>query len=178
MEFRTTQNSKLDVRRLHVQPDCQRSGPQKIASPAPQVQGIPSTTGLKLVLTTSGPFGRFRPGGPRRPPRCQRVGCRSRPAYPTRLRAGTMSPFILSECITSPESMQEKNDMLSRLIERSPLIHSTGSFGIRRSGSGAQGDGSCGEGRASRIFLRDPGFCAFLWDFQRTALVVRRVEKH
>ena len=32
---------------------------------------------------------------------------------------------------------------------------------------------SCGERCASRIFLWDPGFCAFLWDFQRTALVLR-----
>ena len=41
MEFRTTQNSKLDVRRLHVQPDCQRSGPQKIASPQTTGPGNP-----------------------------------------------------------------------------------------------------------------------------------------
>ena len=150
MEFRSTQNSKLDVRRLHVQPDCQRSGPRKIVSPAPQVQGIPSATGLKLVLTTSRPFERFHSGGPREPSRCQRVGCRSRSAYPTKLHAGTLSPFILSECITSPESMQEKNDMLSNPIERSPFIHSMGSFGVRRSGSSPQVDGSCGEGRSSR----------------------------
>ena len=40
-----------------------------------------------------------------------------------------------------------------------------GSFGGRRSGTSPEDDGSRGERCVSRIFLGDPGFCAFLWDF-------------
>ena len=139
MEFRTTQNSKLDVRRLHVQPDCQRSGPQKIASPKPQVQGIPSATGLKLVLTTDGPFGRFRPGAPRRPPRCQRVGCRSRSAYPTELRAGTLSPSSSWSVSLRPSRCKRKmtcHPVNSSAQSRTFPFLNMDSFRVRRSGSG------------------------------------------
>ena len=151
MEFRTTQNSKLDVRRLHVQPDCQRSGPQKIASPKPQVQGIPSATGLKLVLTTDGPFGRFRPGVPRRPPRCQRVGCRSRSAYPTELRAGTLSPSSSRSVSLRPSRCKRKmtcHPVNSSAPSRTFPFLNMDSFRVRRSGSSAQGGGSGGGRRA------------------------------
>lgn len=45
-----------------------------------------------------------------------------------------------------------------------------GSFCIRRSGSSLQGDGSCGERCASRIFLGETGFSHFRRISQLTAL--------
>ena len=41
------------------------------------------------------------------------------------------------------------------------------SIRVRRSGSSPEGDGSCGERRASRIFLWEAGFCAHCRDFQK-----------
>ena len=102
-----TQNSKLDVRKLHVQPDFQRSGPRKIVSPLPKGSGNTFRDRPQTCFDDKRPCEHFCPGNDSSI-KMSRVGFRSQSAVQPTPFGGHCPPASLRSVASGQNRCKRK----------------------------------------------------------------------